>query len=70
MAFLSLVVLIYALVVKIMGNTVSGWTFIVDSIWLVAGIQLLSLGIIGEYIGKIYMEVKHRPKYIIEKELK
>ena len=42
---------------------------IIFSIWLVAGIQMLSLGIIGEYIGKIYIEVKERPRYIIEKEL-
>lgn len=69
MAFLSFIMLIYSLVVKIMGDTVSGWTFIVCSIWLVSGIQLLSLGIIGEYIGKIYKETKKRPRYIIEKEL-
>lgn len=69
MAVFSFIVLIYALVVKIMGNAVSGWTFIIFSIWLVAGIQMLSLGIIGEYIGKIYNETKKRPKYIIEKEL-
>jgi glycosyltransferase involved in cell wall biosynthesis len=70
MSILSFIVLVYALVVKFMGNTVSGWTFIICSIWLVAGIQMLSLGIIGEYIGKIYNETKHRPKYIIEEELK
>lgn len=69
MSMFSFIVLIYALVVKIMGNAVSGWTFIIFSIWMVAGIQMLSLGIIGEYIGKIYNETKKRPKYIIEKEL-
>lgn len=69
MSLFSFCVLIYALIVKIIGHTVSGWTFIIFSIWLVAGIQMLSLGIIGEYIGKIYKETKRRPKYIIEKEL-
>ncbi len=63
---LSFLILIYALVMKIMGNTVSGWTFIICSIWLIGGIQMLSLGIIGEYIGKIYKETKRRPRYIIE----
>lgn len=69
MSLMSVLILIYALIVKITGNAVSGWTFIIFSIWLVAGIQMLSLGIIGEYIGKIYQEAKKRPKYIIEKEL-
>ncbi|MBR3141423.1 MAG: hypothetical protein IKF11_11290 [Methanobrevibacter sp.] len=66
---MSFLILIYALIVKIFGNVVQGWTFIIVSLWLVAGIQMLSLGIIGEYIGKIYKETKRRPKYIIEKEL-
>ena len=61
--------LIYSLTVKLLGKTVDGWTFIVCSIWLVSGIQMLSLGIIGEYIGKIYAETKHRPRYIIEENL-
>ena len=69
MSMLSFFVLIYALIIKIIGDAVSGWTFIICSIWLVAGIQMLSLGIIGEYIGKIYSETKHRPRYIIEREL-
>ena len=50
--------LIYSFVRKLTGNTVDGWTFIVTSLWLVGGVQLLSLGIIGEYVGKIYNEVK------------
>lgn len=66
---LSVLVLFYSLIVKIMGNAVSGWTFIVCSIWLVGGIEMLSLGIIGEYIGKIYNETKRRPRYIIAKNL-
>lgn len=66
---ISIIMIIYALVNKIIGNTVSGWTFIVCSIWLIAGVQILSLGVIGEYIGKIYNETKRRPKYIIEHNL-
>ena len=69
MCIFSFFVLLYALIVKIFGKTVSGWTFIIVSIWLVSGIQMLSLGIIGEYIGKIYKETKKRPRYIIEKKL-
>jgi len=63
---LSFVVLIYSLIMKVIGNTVSGWTFIVCSIWLIGGVQTLCLGVIGEYIGKIYNETKERPRYIIE----
>lgn len=66
---LSILVLIYSLVMKVIGNTVSGWTFTVCSIWLVGGIQTLSLGVIGEYIGKIYSETKRRPKYCIVEDL-
>ncbi len=66
---LSFLVLIYSIIMKLIGNTVSGWTFIVCSIWLIGGIQTLCLGIIGEYIGKIYNETKQRPRYIIEKIL-
>ncbi len=69
MFLVSLGMLAYCLFVKVTGNTIDGWTFIVSSIWLVGGIQLLSLGVIGEYIGKIYTETKRRPRYIIEKEL-
>ena len=66
---ISILMLIYALTVKILGNTVSGWTFIICSIWMIAGVQMLSLGIIGEYIGKIYSETKARPRFVIEKDL-
>lgn len=70
MTLVSIIILIYSVIRKIMGNTVDGWTFIVVSIYLVSSIQILSLGVIGEYIGKIYSETKNRPRYIIEKELK
>ena len=66
---LSVFGLIYALLSKILGSAVSGWTAIVASIWLIGGIQLLSIGVIGTYIGKIYSEVKARPKYIIDQYL-
>ena len=69
-AFLvSIGLMIKFLVDHIMGVTVSGWSTLAISIWLFGGLQLLALGMIGEYIGKIYSEVKARPKYIIEKEL-
>ena len=66
---LSLLVTIYCLIVKIIGNTVPGWTFLACSIWIVAGINMLSLGVVGEYIGKIYSETKARPRYIISRNL-
>ena len=69
MFVVSLIVLIYSLVMKIIGNTVSGWTFIVCSIWITSAIQMLAIGLIGEYIGKMYSETKARPRYIISKNL-
>lgn len=66
---LSIIMIIYSVVSKICGNTVSGWTFIVCSLWLIAGIQMLSIGIVGEYIGKIYNETKRRPRFIISENL-
>ena len=65
----SIAVLIYSLIRHFFGHTVTGWTTTVVSIWALGGIQLLSLGVVGEYIGKIYKEVKARPKFIIEEEL-
>jgi glycosyltransferase involved in cell wall biosynthesis len=65
---ISTLFFIYSLIMKFLGKTVVGWTSIVCSIWMIGGIQLLCLGVIGEYIGKIYNEVKARPKYIIEKK--
>ncbi len=65
----SLVILVWGLVEKILGATVPGWTSLLFSIWLIGGIQLLCLGVIGEYIGKIYSETKRRPKYLIMETL-
>lgn len=65
----SLFMAAYSLVVKLFGYTVAGWSTLMGSIWLLGGLQLLALGIIGEYIGKIYNETKARPKYLIEELL-
>lgn len=70
MFFISIIIMIYSLIVHLLGNTVEGWTFTVISIWMIAGVQMLSLGVVGEYIGKIYSEVKKRPRFIISEELK
>jgi len=66
---ISLVMFCYTLIVWLLGKSVTGWTSIQASNWLLGGIQLLSLGIIGEYIGKIYSETKHRPRFIIDRYL-
>lgn len=66
----SIVMLIYSVVQHFLGNTVSGWSSTMVSIWAIGGLQILSMGVIGEYVGKIYMEAKARPKFIIEKFLK
>ncbi len=62
----SILAIIYTVISKLMGVAVAGWTATMLSIWMLGGIQLLSLGIIGEYIGKIYIESKERPRYLIE----
>lgn len=56
----------YAILQEMIGHTSSGWTSLIISIWFVGGLQLLAMGIIGEYIGKIYREVKRRPRYAVE----
>lgn len=60
---------VYAFVSYFSGRVVEGWTSLILSIWFLGGVQLLSIGLIGQYIGKIYLEVKHRPRYHIEKLL-
>ena len=65
----SMLMLIYFLVVYFTGKTVWGWTSTIVSIWAIGGLQLLAIGVVGEYIGLFYMETKARPKYIIEKIL-
>lgn len=67
---LSVLGLLYALISYLTHNTVAGWTAIVASIWLLGGIQLLCIGTLGGYIGKIYSEVKRRPRFHVEEYLK
>lgn len=62
----SFIGIIWAIVMQLTGSTVAGWASLTCIICFLGGIQLICLGVIGEYIGKIYMEVKHRPRYIIE----
>lgn len=66
---ISIITLIYTFIVKFFGETVTGWTSLTLSIWILGGIQILSIGIIGEYVGKVYNETKHRPKFIIADKL-
>lgn len=63
---LSFFLLIWMLVENIRGNTIQGWTSMTVSLWFLGGLQMFSLGVVGEYIGKIYLESKHRPRYIIK----
>ena len=65
-SILSVLGLLYALISYFVGVTVAGWTAIVCSIWLLGGIQLLCIGVLGGYIGKIYSEVKARPRFRVE----
>lgn len=67
--FLSIVMFIYSLIVYCQGKIVPGWTSLVAPIWMIGGIQLLAIGILGEYIGKVYIETKHRPRYEIDKQI-
>ena len=60
---------VYVLVSLFNGHTVAGWASIMMSVWLLGGLQLVALGLIGEYVGKIYMETKRRPKFILEEYL-
>lgn len=62
----SIGMLIYSVIRHAMGATITGWTSLAVSIWAIGGLQLLAIGIIGEYIGKVYLETKSRPKYIID----
>lgn len=64
-SFISFIGVIWAVISNLLGNTVAGWASMVSIICFIGGIQLICLGVLGEYIGKIYMEVKGRPRYII-----
>lgn len=65
----SIAILIYSFVRHFIGETIRGWTTLMVSIWAIGGLILLALGIVGEYVGKIYLETKGRPRYIIEEYL-
>lgn len=62
----SVCAMIYTFIGHFVGNTVSGWSSLMISIWFLGGVQLLSIGVIGQYIGKTYVEVKERPRYNID----
>ncbi|EJN92895.1 glycosyltransferase family 2 protein [Oenococcus oeni] len=63
---LAVGMVVYAIVMKMLGLTVHGWSSLMVSLWFVGGIQMISLGVIGEYIGKLTTEVKHRPRYTVQ----
>lgn len=65
----SILAAVYALLSYFTGSVVPGWTSLILSVWFLGGLQLLAIGMVGQYIGKIYMEVKQRPRYNIEKVL-
>ena len=66
---LSIGILIYSIIRHFLGYTALGWSSIMVSVWALGGLQILSIGIIGEYIGKIYLESKHRPRFIVKEYL-
>ena len=69
-ALLGVAMAVYVIVSLVRGHTVAGWASMMMSIWLLGGLQLMALGVIGEYVGKVYMETKRRPKFILEEQLK
>lgn len=67
--FCCVLAAVYALMSYFTGHVVQGWTSLILSVWFLGGLQLLAIGLVGQYIGKIYIEVKQRPRYNIEKVL-
>ncbi|MDC3418510.1 glycosyltransferase family 2 protein [Aquibacillus salsiterrae] len=67
--FISAVAGSYAIFQKLIGNANEGWTSLMISIWLIGGLQLMGIGIIGEYIGRVFIETKKRPKYAVDVDL-
>lgn len=67
-SLVSFIAVIWAFVMNVVGNTVSGWTSLLCIVSFLGGIQLLAIGVIGEYVGRIYLETKHRPRFIIEEK--
>lgn len=66
---LSFIFFIYAIISVLTGSSVAGWASLMCSIWFLGGIQMLGIGIVGTYVGKIYSESKHRPRFIIDKTI-
>ncbi|MBC1484412.1 glycosyltransferase family 2 protein [Listeria sp. FSL L7-1485] len=64
--FVGVILGIYAVIQKLLGEVVPGWTSLITSLWLIGGVQLIGMGILGEYIGKIFKQVKGRPRFTIE----
>ena len=69
-ALLGALMALYAIIQACLGQTVSGWASLMVSVWVVGGVQLIALGLIGTYVGKIYTEVKRRPRFIVETYLR
>ena len=69
MLILAFVMLVYVIISRIMGHYVPGWSSLMLSVWFIGSVLTISIGIVGTYIGKMYMEIKHRPRYIIENTL-
>ncbi|MEE3468592.1 MAG: glycosyltransferase family 2 protein, partial [Eubacterium sp.] len=67
--FISIAILIWSIITHIIGHTVWGWSSTIISIWALGGLQLLAIGIVGEYIGKMYLETKHRPRFAVQEVL-
>ena len=67
-AFISVIFLIYVIIGHLIGHTVLGWTTIIVLVCLFGGMQIMCIGIVGEYVGKIYLETKKRPRYIVEEK--
>jgi glycosyltransferase involved in cell wall biosynthesis len=65
----SVAALVYVLVSYFCGNTIAGWPSLMISLWFLGGVQLFCIGLIGQYIGKIYLETKHRPRYNVDEFL-
>lgn len=66
---LAVIMLIYTVSVKVLGLAEHGWSSLMVSVWFLGGLQMISLGVIGEYIGKVTTEVRHRPRYTIQNKL-
>lgn len=68
-SIVSFIGVIWAIVTALMGNSVAGWASLVCVLCLLSGVQLLSIGVIGEYVGKTYLETKHRPRFIVSQHV-